>query len=123
MHHDRKRKTAGHPRLSHPYRNGGLTLMLAMLFAAWTSAALAAGPSYQIRVDGLACPFCAYGIEKELNKIENVEHLETRIKDGVVVVTMAEGAELDKETARDAVERAGFTPRGFEPATSNPDDP
>lgn len=28
------------------------------------SSVYAAGPSYRIEVDGLACPFCAYGIEK-----------------------------------------------------------
>lgn len=126
MHHDKKSNIADRARLSRRHWDAGLTkglrLMLAVLLAVWVSTVLAAGPSYQIRVDGLACPFCAYGIEKELNKIENVERIETEIKDGVVIVTMAEGTELEEETATDAVERAGFSPRGFEPARSDPDE-
>lgn len=84
-----------------------------LLLVLWAGLAFAAGPSYQIRVDGLACPFCAYGIEKELNRIENVENVETHLADGVVIVTMREGASLDEQTANRAVEKAGFTPRGF----------
>lgn len=37
-----------------------------------TTAALAGQPSYKLRVDGLACPFCAYGIEKKLGALEGV---------------------------------------------------
>ena len=49
---------------------------------------LAAGPAeaqqreadgYEIRVAGLACPFCAYGIEKHLRKIEGVEQIEVDV--------------------------------------------
>ena len=47
--------------------------ILAMAMALiWNVAAFAAGTEYQLRVDGLACPFCAYGIEKKLKKTEGV---------------------------------------------------
>lgn len=91
-----------------------MKIVVPLLFVLWAGLAFAAGPSYQIRVDGLACPFCAYGIEKELSRIENVESVETHLADGVVIVTMREGASLDEETANRAVEKAGFTPRAFE---------
>ena len=29
-----------------------------------------------IEVDGLACPFCAYGLEKNLKEIDGVENIE-----------------------------------------------
>jgi len=88
---------------------------LAAFATAWlATAALAAGPSYRIDVAGLACPFCAYGIEKKLNAVEGVEHLETNIKEGTVIVTMKDGGTLDKATAEQAVEDAGFTLNGFE---------
>lgn len=90
---------------------------LAILASAWmATAALAAGPSYQIEVAGLACPFCAYGIEKKLNAIDGVERVETNIKAGTVTVTMKDGARLDKATAEKAVKAAGFTLKGFKPA-------
>lgn len=70
---------------------------------------------YNVGVDGLGCPFCAYGIEKELGSMTGVEKVEVDIKTGVVVVTMADGATLDETTAKQAVETAGFDLRSFEP--------
>ncbi len=88
--------------------------VLAALAMAWfTSAALAAGPSYRIDVAGLACPFCAYGIEKKLNAVEGVERLETNIKEGAVTVIMEDDVTLDRATAAQAVKDAGFTLDGF----------
>lgn len=76
--------------------------------------ALAAPASYRLHVNGLACPFCAYGIEKKLKEVPGVEHVETDIKDGVVVVTMEEAAAMDEAAAKQAVKEAGFTLEGFE---------
>ncbi len=59
---------------------------------------------YTLQADGLACPFCAYGIEKQLSAIEEVESVETDIKSGTVTVTMQDGATLDEDTARKAVD-------------------
>lgn len=80
-----------------------------------TAVALAAGPSYRLAVDGLACPFCAYGIEKKLNALDGVERLETNIEDGSVIVTMQDGVTLDEVQAQKAVKAAGFSLRKFEP--------
>lgn len=80
-----------------------------------SASALAAQQAYKLRVDGLACPFCAYGIEKKLNAIKGVQQIEVDIATGIVTVTMAEGATLDEATAKQTVKDAGFTLRGFEP--------
>ena len=77
-------------------------------------AAVAAQTQYQLRVDGLACPFCAYGIEKELKRTEGVESLEIDINAGTVTVTMAEGAAMTEDQASRIVADAGFTLGGFE---------
>lgn len=74
---------------------------------------LAAGLEYRLEVDGLACPFCAYGIEKKLHAVSGVEGVETHIREGAVIVTMQEGIVLDEAVARQAVREAGFTLRGF----------
>lgn len=78
--------------------------------------AFAAQQAYKLHVDGLACPFCAYGIEKKLNAIKGVQGVGVDIASGLVNVTMAEGASLDEATAKQAVKDAGFTLRKFEPA-------
>jgi mercuric ion binding protein len=77
-------------------------------------AALAGATQYQLRVDGLACPFCAYGIEKELNRTDGVESLDIDINAGIVTVTMADGATITEDQAKQIIEDAGFTLRGFE---------
>jgi mercuric ion binding protein len=70
---------------------------------------------YTLQVDGLACPFCAYGVEKQLRAVDGVATVETDIKAGTVTIDMRAGATLDEATAKRAVERAGFTFRGFKP--------
>ena len=86
--------------------------LLALLI--WPVAAFAAPTQYQLRVDGLACPFCAYGIEKELNRTEGVAGIAIDINAGIVTVTMAEGATMTEAKADRIVKDAGFTLRAFE---------
>lgn len=94
--------------------------ILTLLIVVWTaSAAVASGPSYRLEVAGLACPFCAYGIEKKFNSLDGVARVETSIKDGVVVVTMKDGAVLDEAIAKQAVKDAGFTLNGFNRVSPN----
>ncbi len=77
------------------------------------TATFAAGTVYSLQADGLACPFCAYGIEKQLGRITGVEDVTTDITSGTVTVVMEEGATLDRQSADDAVTAAGFTLGGF----------
>ena len=88
-------------------------LSIPLLAIVLSTAAFAGGNQYALAVDGLACPFCAYGIEKRLSAIEGVESVETDVKSGQVVVTLAEGKTLSEEVARQAVEDAGFTLRSL----------
>ena len=64
-----------------------------------------------IRVDGASCPFCAFGLEKRLGRIEGVASVRLEMKDGEVVVTLKKGAKVSEQKLRQAVEEAGFTPR------------
>lgn len=43
--------------------------------------ALAAPAVYQLHVDGLACPFCAYGIEKKLGEVKGVRAVQRPYRD------------------------------------------
>ncbi len=88
-------------------------LWIPLLAMALSSAAFAGGNQYALAVDGLACPFCAYGVEKRLSAIEGVESVETDVRSGQVVVTLAEGKTLSEEVARQAVKDAGFTLRSL----------
>ncbi len=64
-----------------------------------------------LRVDGLACPFCAYGMEKKLKRIENLENLDIKINEGLVILYFKEGTKIDQGLITQKVKEAGFTPR------------
>lgn len=68
---------------------------------------------YRLQIDGLACPFCAYGVEKKLKAVEGVKRLEISINKGEIIVTLEDGAAFDEEEARQLVADAGFALRGF----------
>jgi mercuric ion binding protein len=93
-----------------------LTLVLALM----ASGVLAEPLTYRLHVDGLSCPFCAYGLEKKLGEVDGVQSLETNIKDGTVTVTMKDGAPLSEASAKQAVKAAGFSLRKLEPVQSAP---
>lgn len=83
------------------------------LLLLWSSESFAGGVRYQLEVDGLACPFCAYGIEKTLSQLSGVEKVETDVANGWVNVDMANDQTLNEDQARKAVKDAGFSLRSF----------
>ena len=90
---------------------GALIVLVFSVLA--VSAQEVARPTYTIQVDGMACPFCAYGVEKSLAKISGVEAIETDIDTGILTVTMAADATLHAMAATQAVEDAGFVLNDF----------
>ena len=87
-----------------------LTLILAL---ALVQAALAAGTRYIMRVDGLACPYCAYGVEKKLKAIEGVEKIDVDLDKGLVTVVAREGTVLTEAQMTRLFQDAGFTFRSM----------
>lgn len=92
----------------HLLRLAVIALVLAGGLEAW-----AAGAAHSFQVDGLACPFCSYGVEKQLRAIPGVSGIKISIKTGTVTVTMKDGAKLTRAQADRAVKDAGFTMRNF----------
>lgn len=72
----------------------------------------AAGTEYRMRVDGLACPYCAYGIEKKLKQIDGVERIAIDLEKGVVVQIRA-GVALSEPQMVELFKDAGFTYRSM----------
>ena len=98
------------------FLKGGLTLILmGLLLTMIVVPAFAQDSPRQIsiRVDGLSCPFCAYGLEKKLKRMEGTEKVWIDIEHGVAEITVAEGKTIREVDLRKAVEDAGFTPRGI----------
>ncbi len=79
----------------------------------WSALAMAAGTQYEMRVDGLACPFCAYGIEKKLNAIDGAEKIDIDLNKGLVRVIVADEVRLTEEQMTRLFRDAGFTYRSM----------
>lgn len=102
-------------------------LWLPVAGIAGTSASMPAAAAhssyYQLQVAGLACPFCAYGIEKKLHGIAGVQEVQTDIKSGSVYIRMSAGTALDEATAEQAVRAAGFRLRSLKQTSGMPANP
>lgn len=92
-----------------------LLLAMALTVAAITPAfagSTAANPppanAYVLQVNGLACPFCAYGIEKEFAKQSGVENTNVNLKRGMLVVTVKPGTTFSDARLAQLVKEAGF---------------
>ena len=79
---------------------------------AWSGPA-AADTAYQMRVDGLACAYCAYGIEKKFKQIDGVDQnsLDIDLNSGLVRVQVADGISLSDERLRQLFKDAGVSLR------------
>ena len=95
-----------------------------VLFALFTTMALAPqawaqedklieDPDVIIEVDGLSCPFCAYGIEKRLRKIDSVDELSVLLEEGKVQLKLKEVATVSEERLQKAIADAGFEARSI----------
>ncbi|MBI1922609.1 heavy-metal-associated domain-containing protein [Candidatus Poribacteria bacterium] len=73
-------------------------------------------PKVTVRVDGLTCPFCAYGLEKRIKKLSAVQESTINIKEGTVALFPKEGRHIELDDVKEAVEKGGFTAREIQVA-------
>lgn len=70
--------------------------------------------SATVAVDGMACPFCAFGIEKRLEKVGGVGSIEVSLGAGSAVLTASNEGSIDVSSIPEAIRKAGFTPGTIE---------
>lgn len=61
-------------------------------------------------VEGLACPFCAFGVEKKLKQVRGVGGVEVQMEDGTAELSAVEGGSIEVGQIPPAIRKAGFTP-------------
>lgn len=86
------------------------SLLTTILFLSMTQVVLAVTTVYSIRVDGLACPYCAYGIEKKLNEIDGVKFINMDLDKGIVTVESYD-VRLNDPQLKQLFQDSGFTYR------------
>lgn len=76
----------------------------------------AAETRYELRVDGLACPYCAYGIEKKIKALDGVDKssVEIKLNDGLVTFLADTRVPFTAESLKTLINDAGFTLRQYQ---------
>ena len=64
-----------------------------------------------MRVDGLACPFCAYGIQKKLEALDATAEVDIRLNEGLVLLSLKPEQNVTDEVLTQTVKDAGFVVR------------
>lgn len=82
---------------------------LAILAVQFATPVLGAVDEVRVYVKGLACPFCVFGIEKNLKKLPGVTAVETTVRTGLVRLTIRPGTPIEPRRIQHAVSRSGFT--------------
>lgn len=90
---------------------------VAILFAAFTSNAQT--DAFTLRVEGLGCPFCAYGLEKKFRDVENIKALSIDIQTGKMTFNVPSSNKMTLEDADARVTRAGYTAKGIAVVRAN----
>lgn len=89
-----------------------LAIITVIFFAALTQTSQAQLRQVELRVDGLACSFCAYGLEKKLKALKGVKsNLKIDLDSGVVTLFTRENPFVSFDRMLEAVRDGGFTPR------------
>lgn len=89
------------------------TILFLVAFGATASAALADDIQYNIRVDGITCPFCVATSERALKKIEGVHAVGSNLETGTIYVCAESGVEINDAKLKQLFLDKGFTYRSF----------
>ena len=90
------------------------TILFLVTFAVTITAALADEVQYDIRVDGITCPFCVATSERALKKIEGVHAVGSDLETGTIFVCAESRVAFTDAQLKQLFRDKGFTYRSFE---------
>lgn len=65
---------------------------------------------FLVQVDGLGCPFCAYGLEKKFKEFKGIKNVKIDIETGDFSFRYPAEKQLSMADVENQVEKAGYTP-------------
>ena len=65
---------------------------------------------FTVQVDGLGCPFCAYGLEKKFKELKGISKVTIEMETGIMNFAYPAVKALTIEQVEKQVEKAGYTP-------------
>ena len=72
-----------------------------------------------VQVDGLGCPFCAYGLEKKFKEFKGIKNVAIEMETGIMTFDFPEKDSLRIEQIEAKVVDAGYTPISVEVMRAN----
>lgn len=81
-----------------------LALILGTTFAAW------AQDQITVKVDGLGCPFCAYGLEKKFKDFKAIDQIKIKMETGIFTFSYPASEKIKIQAIQAKVIEAGYTP-------------
>ena len=90
------------------------TILFLVAFAVTSTAVVADEVQYDIRVDGITCPFCVATSERALKKIEGVQSVGSNLETGTIFVCADSHVTLTDAQLKQLFRDKGFTYRSFE---------
>ncbi len=88
-----------------------LSLIIAMTSMHQVNAQASKGmDQFEVQVDGLGCPFCAYGLEKKFKEFKGIKKVAIDIETGDFSFEYPTEKALTMQAVLDQVNKAGYTP-------------
>lgn len=87
-----------------------LIIILTLAMSTQVAVAQTGMDKFEIQVDGLGCPFCAYGLEKKFKEFKGIENVAIDIETGDFSFDYPAEKALTLDKVRSQVEAAGYTP-------------
>lgn len=84
-------------------------VIVAGIFIFLTALAQARVSNMTVAVDGMACPFCAFGVEKRLKKVKGVATVAVDMKTGTADLLAKPKISIHYQEVPKAIKEAGFT--------------
>jgi len=75
--------------------------------------------AFTLRVEGLGCPFCAYGLEKKFKDVKGIKALKIDIQTGKMTFTVPTVNKMALIDADTRVTKAGYTAKGISVLRAN----
>ena len=86
-----------------------ILVILAGILIFLTGVAQARVSGMTVAVDGMACPFCAYGVEKRLKTVNGVATVAVDMKTGTAKLAAKSKVSIHYQEVPKAIKDAGFT--------------
>ena len=65
---------------------------------------------FDVQVDGLGCPFCAYGLEKKIKEFKGIKNIKIDMETGDFSFTSPTDLKLTIDEVEAKIDKAGYTP-------------